>query len=244
MKTIKDFTCRFSVGDIVTNGLIEGEILHIHPKYAIIVSEGKEHRIWTDELTLTDYQPKRDQLYKESYIFKGYKTKNFNRQLAEEFKEIATSHDDDYAVLSCIKSLDYVLGASDKTIAEEYAVVRIQTERLRRYSKKVGCSYLAERVISTVEEELLKYAILEDLKFTTTDRNMVAKVIGMVANINISTADPTTLVNQAANQLRTQQLTPQGWAMVGRLLNVATKAGIRWNKDTFSNSIQKQMGLV
>jgi len=235
----------FDIGSIVTNGIIEGEILNIHPKYATVVSEGKEHKIWLDELELVEgKQPKRNQLYKDSFIYKGYKTKNFTRQLSETFKSISTNEEDEYAMLECLKVFDYILGVTDKLIAEEYKTVRIQTERLKRYSKKVGATYMTEGVIAIVEEELLKYSILEGLKFTTTDRNMVAKVIGMVAGININGADPTNTVNQAAIQLRKSQLTPQGWQMLGRLLNVASNAGIRWNKDTFSNSIQKEMGLV
>jgi glutamate mutase epsilon subunit len=90
----------------------------------------------------------------------------------------------------------------------------------------------------------LKYSIIEGINFTTTDRNMVAKVVSMVAGISINNTDPTNSVNQSAIQLRKSQLTSQGWQMVGRLMNVATKAGIRWNKDTFSNSIRKEMKLI
>ena len=102
---------------------------------------------------------------------------------------------------------------------------------------------MTDSVASLVEEELLKYAILEDLKFSTTDRVMVAKVIAMVAGININSGDPTNIINQAVMKLKTSQLTSTGWKMVGRLMNIATKAGIRWNKDTFPKSIQTQMEL-
>ena len=232
------------VGDYVTNGLIEGTILNIHPKYATIVCEGEEHRIWLNELSLSENQPKRDQIFKDSFIYKGYKTKNFNRSLAEEFKVMAAREEDEYAILECLKCLDYMLGVSDTTISEEFKVVRMQIERLKRYSKKVGSTYITESLVSAVEEELLKFAILEDLKFSTTDRNMVAKVVGSVAGITINNTDPTNLVNQAAIELRKSQLTPQGWAMIGRLMNVATRAGIRWNKETFTASIRKEMNLV
>lgn len=235
----------FEIGDIVTNGTIEGEILNVHPKYATVVSEGKEYRLWLDDLTIVEgKQPKRNQLYKDSFIYKGYKTKNFTRNLSETFKSISINEKDEYAMLECLKVFDYILGVTDKSIAEEYNTIRVQIERLKRYSKKVGATYLTEKIVSVVEEELLKYSILEGLKFTTTDRNMVAKVIAMVAGININDLDPTNIVNQAAIQLRKSQLTPQGWLMLGRLMNVATNAGIRWNKDIFSNSIQKEMGLV
>lgn len=233
----------FEIGDFVTNGLIEGEIMVIHPKYAIIVSNGEEHRVWTEELVLTDYQQKRNQLYKDSFIFKGYKTKNFNRPLAEAFKELAKENKDEYAVLSCIKAFDYILNVNDNMIQEEYGTVRIQTERLRRYAKKLNAFYLVEKVVSLVEEELLKYSIIEGIKFLTTDRIMIAKVIAMVAGTDVTNADPTTTINNAIIKLRTSQLTQQGWQIVGRLMKVADTAGITWNRRAFSNSQLQMMEI-
>lgn len=232
----------FEIGDYVVAGDIEGEILAIHPKYATVIAEGEEHRVWTEDLEYSDKQPKRNQLYKESFIYKGYRTKNFNRALSEEFKEISTKTTDEYAMLECLKVFDFIIGVTDETIEEDYKTVRMQTERLKRYSNRVGATYLSEKVVSAVEEELLKYAILENLKFTTTDRIMVAKVVAMVANTAIGN-DPSNTINQAVISLRNSQLTPQGWKMLGRLLNVATKAGIRWNKDTFSSAIRGEMEL-
>jgi len=234
----------FEIGDYVTNGEIEGEILNLHPKYATIISEGKEYRFWVEDISLSANHPKRDQIYKDAFIFKGYRTQHFNRQLAESFKEAAKEAGDEYAVLACLKAFDYVLGVDDKTIAENFNTVRIQCERLHRYAKKIHCPYLVEKVIAVVEEELLKYAILEDMKYTTTDRNMVAKVIAQTAGINITTADPTNLINQSVIKLKTQQLTIPGWKLLGRMLNVATRAGIRWNKDTFAAGIQKELELI
>ena len=235
----------FEVGDFVKCGSIEGEIINLHPKYATIISEGTIHKLWVYSLELSDKHPKRNQLYKESIIYKGYKTKNFNRNLSEAFKELSINTEDSYAMLECLKVFDYILGITDENILENYKSVRIQSERLKRYSKKVNATHLTEGISSLVEEELLKYAILEDVKFSTTDKNMVAKVISMVAgNINIVNGDPTNIVNQAVMLLRKNQLTQSGWKMLGRLMNIATKAGIRWNKDAFSNSIQTQMGLL
>jgi len=235
----------FEIGDYVTNGVVEGEILNIHPKYATVVSEGKEYRIWVYNLELSENKAKRAQLYKDAFIFKGYKTKHFTRHLAESFKSAAKESSDEYAVLACLKAFDYVLGVTDTTIMENFNVVRVQIERLNRYAKKINCPELVEDVISVVEEELIKYAILEDIRYTTTDRMMVAKVIALTAGINIqSIADPINTINQAAIKLKTQQLTIQGWALLGRMLNVATRAGIKWNKDIFAPGIQREMGLI
>jgi len=233
----------FQIGDYVTNGILEGEILQVHPRYAIIISEGVEHRVWIEELTITSYEPKRDQLYKDSFIFKGYKTKNFNRQLAEDFKALSKEHDDSYAVLSCLKAFDYVLGINDKILHEEYSTVRIQIERLRRYAKRIDCPYLVEKVISAVEEEMLKYSILEGIRFLSTDRIMIARVVAMIAGTGTANADPTTTINNAIIKLRTSQLTQPGWQIVGRLMKIVDSAGISWNKNAFSNSQLQMMGL-
>jgi glutamate mutase epsilon subunit len=243
MSNLNEVKDCFEVGDFVKFKTFEGEILKIHPKYATVIVEGTEHRVWINELSLSDNCPKRNQLYKESLIYKGYKTVNFNRTLSEAFKELSANNDDEYAMLECLKVFDFILGVTDEMIIENFKTVRIQTERLKRYSKKTGASYLTDSVASLVEEELLKFAILEDLKFSTTDRSMVAKVIAMVAGININSGDPTNIINQSVMKLKSSQLTSAGWKMVGRLMNIATKAGIRWNKDTFPKSIQTQMEL-
>jgi len=241
---VKDmFKEDFEIGDYVTNGLIEGEILNIHPMYAIVVSEGTPHRIWLKELELSENRPKRDQLYKDSFIYKGFKSTNMNRSLAESFKDLSKDSTDDYAVLECLKVFDFMLGVTDKTIVENYKTVRIQLERLKRYSKKIGATYITEKVASIIEEELCKYAILEDVKFTTTDVMMVARVIAMVANIPVA-GSPINTVNNAAIALKLTQLTPQGWKMLGRLMNIATKTGIKWQTGLFSGAQQTMMGLI
>ena len=237
----------FKLGDFVTNGVVEGEIINIHTKYATFVSEGKEYREWIENIVHVDGQMRRNQLYKESLIYKEYKTKNFTRPLSEAFKSITLNNEDEYAVLECLKVFDFILGVNDKTIQEDFNLVRLQTERLKRYSNKTNTNVLCEEFISLVEEELLKYAVLENVKFTTTDTNMIAKVIGMTSGLPdsaLQNSSPENTINQAVIKLRNSQLTTQGWELLGRLLNTATKAGIKWNKDTFSNSQQELMKLL
>ena len=242
-KNIKEHIM-FSVGDIVTDGVIVGEVLNIHSKYATIISEGVEHKLWTEHLTISDIIPKRNQLYKDSFIYKGYKTKNFTRNISEQFKEITKVVSDEYAALECLKVFDYILGVTDKEISEKFSTVRIQLERLKKYSNTIGANIITEQVASLVEEELLKMSILESYNFTTSDKYMVGRVCAMIADVSIDNSDPLNLVNKAATKLRTSQLNPQGWLMLGKLFNIATNSGIRWNKSTFSLSIQKEMKLI
>lgn len=236
----------FDVGDFVqTSSGKKGEIIAVGPTYATIVSEGTEERCFFSDLELTEDKSPRNQIYKDSFIYKGYKTKNFNRFLAETFRDLSKEEDDSYAVLQCIKAFDFLLGTTDQQITEQFNVVRIETERLRRYSKKLGVQYITDNVLSAIDEELLKYSILEGIRYTTTDVRMIGKVLGMMAGLDVEVvADPANMINQAAIKLRPAHLTPQGWEMLGRVFNVATKAGIKWNKTTFSPSVQKMMELI
>lgn len=234
------------VGNFVqTSSGKKGEVISVGPTYATVVSEGEEERYFFSDLELIEDKLPRNQIYKDSFIYKGYKTKNFNRFLAETFRDLSKEEDDEYAILQCVKAFDYLLGTTDKQITEHFNVVRVETERLRRYSKKLGVQYITDNVLSAIDEELLKYSILEGIRYTTTDVRMISKVLGMMAGLNVEVvADPTNMINQAAIKLRPSHLTSQGWEMLGRVFNVATKAGIRWNKETFSPSVQKMMALI
>lgn len=231
----------FNIGEFVTNGTITGEIIYRGTNYVTVVVEGKERKLWIDDLQLVEGEAKRNQLYKESFIFKGYRTKNTHRELAEAFKELSKSTDDQYAVLSCLKATDFIMGVTDKTIIEDYNLVRIQLERARRYTSKFSIN-ISEQ-LHEVEENCMRMAVLEDFKFSTTDKFMVARMIADVAGISANGNDPTTIINKAVVALRQAQLTPPGWKIVGRMLKVANKSGIKWNKDTFSPSQLLRMEL-
>jgi hypothetical protein len=229
------------VGDFVTNGLVEGEIINIHPRYAVIVENGNEHRVWIEQLDFIEGEANQNRIYKESYKYRGYKSKNLTRELAEEFRELSKSTEDVYALLNCLKSCDFIMGSTSDSIQEDFKNTRIQLERAKRYTSKFGIN-ISEK-LEFVEENCLQHAIIEGVAFTTTDKNMIAKLIASVADESPTGIDPTAIINKAVQKLRLAQLTPPGWKIVGRMLAVATKAGIRWNKDTFSKSQLEMMGL-
>jgi hypothetical protein len=231
----------FKIGEFVTNQIHSGEIIFRGANYVTIVSEGKDHKLWIDEIQYVDGESKRNQIYKESFIFKGYKSKNLTRELAEQFRNISKSTDDQYALLSCLKACDYILGVNEQIVINNFRLVKIQLERAKRYANKFSIN-ISEQ-LQLVEENCLKLAILEDYKFSTTDKMMIARVIASVSDVTPSGNDPSAIINKAIVNLRNSQLTPQGWELIGRMLRVATDAGIKWNKDNFALSIQKQMGL-
>ena len=51
------------------------------------------------------------------------------------------------------------------------------------------------------------------------------------------------IVNRAAQQFKSGRHTPEGWKIMGAMLNKASEAGIQWDKNIFHKSIHKVMGL-
>jgi negative regulator of genetic competence, sporulation and motility len=232
----------YTIGDFVSNGSVSGEIINLHPKYATIVSEGKEHRIWIEDIELSEVVQKKDRIYKESFTYRGYKSQNLSRELAEEFKDLSKSSDDVYAVLNCLKSCDYVLGINEHSLQENFKEAAISLERAKKYSSRFKIN-ISER-LSELEHQLLQYALLEGISYSTTDKLMVARLIASVAGTDVGTVDPSIIINRAVQKFRTQNLQLDGIKLLGRMLNVATKSGIKWNKDNFSEQQQKKMGLI
>lgn len=234
---------KFGVGDFVEDKVsgLTGEIILRGSNYVTVVSEGKEYRWWLSSLKETHGESKRNQMYKESFIFKGYKTKNLTRELSEQFKLKSKEISDQYALLSCLKCCDYIAGVDTDAIIENFSQVKVQLDRAKRYSSRFSIN-ISEQ-LEHVEENCLKFAILENHKFTTTDAMMIARLIASVAEVNAEGADPTAIVNKSIVKFKNSQLNTAGWELLGRMLNVATDAGIKWNKSAFGSSEQKMMKL-
>lgn len=234
---------KIELGCFASNGIIEGEVVNIGVNYATLVVEGNEHRIWLKDLKRVDGQQKRSQLYKESFIYKGYQTRNINRALAEHFKNIAKENEDTYGVLRCIKAVDNLLETTETDITEDFNDVKAILEQTKKYLDKFGWHPVAKACFDVISETCLKYSILEGVRYTTTDPIMVARMISSIAEIPAKGIDPISIVNAASIKLKNLQLTPQGWELVGRILNVATDVGIKWNKQIFNEIQQRQMEL-
>ncbi len=225
----------FSLGQFVKTSLYEGEIVKIGPTYLTIVSDGNDIKVWKNDATIIEKELSRNQIYKESFIYKSYKTKNFNRQLAEEFRDLSKDIKDEYAFLSCIKCCDYLMGVTEEKVVTQYDEVKMNLDRAKKYTNRFLINNILEQII-LVEESCLRYSIIEGFNFSTTDKIAIARVISSVADTPFEGNDPTAIVNRAIIKLRLSQLTPQGWELVGRMLNVATKAGIHWARSSFSKS--------
>ncbi len=237
---------RFNEGDIViseSDGVsIEGQIVYKGSNYVTILAEDKtEHKCWIDTLKESTKEAKRDQIYKNDFIYKGYRTHNLTRELAEEFKHAAKDATDTYGLLSCIKCCDYIMSVDVNQVIENFDEVKIQLERAKRYTNRFSINI--ENKLEEVETYCAQHAVLEGINFVTTDRMMIAKLISSVSGVDPVGNDPTAIINRATIKLRLSQLTPPGWVIVGRMLNMATKAGIRWSRSAFSKPQQEMMEL-
>ncbi len=230
------------IGVIVTDGNFIGEIIDFGPNYAVVVNEGEEHKIWLKNLYLTEGSIKRTQIFRESFIFKGYKTKHFSRELAEDFRDIAKTTDDEYALLSCIKAYDYILGVKQEDIVENFHQVKTQLNRAQKYSNKFSINIIEDK-LKNIEKKCLSHAILEDLKFMTSDRVMIAKMIASLTGDIPNGGTPENIINSAISKIKNEQLNVQSWELIGRLFNVATAANIKWDKKLFSPALLGLMKL-
>ena len=227
---------------VITSEGVLAEIVSRGPNYVTLVSEGKTFKKWISEVTTTDEKlPGRTQLYKESFIIKGFRTKNFSRPIAEQFSAASKLHEDSYALYNCVVCVDSLLGASRDTITENFNKYKVLFDRAAKYSNKLG---IQVEELKQIEDWLLEAAIFEGLKFSVTDKKKIAQLIAMTAGYAPTEGQLyTDIVNESAKVMKNKKVSPEGWKIMGALLNKCTEAGIKWNKDIFSKSTQRFMGL-
>ncbi len=228
------------IGDIVESAKGEAEVIGIGPNYVTLIKDGQAFKSWVSDIKPLKEEAKQSapRLYKESISYKGYKTKNFSRDLAEEFKAVKIKPQDTFAFFNCIMAADQVLGASQAMVQESYATCKVAFDRANKYVTKFE---LSDAFLSECEDWLLEKSILEGLDFTARSKDKVANIIGRTAGIELKESAEET-VNAAVEFYRTQRLTTEGWEFVGALLNHATRVGIKWN-NTFHPVVQRHMGL-
>ena len=108
----------------------ECEVINERSNYLTLLHEGKEVRIWRSDAVFVEGKSKRNQLLKESLIYKGYKTRNFNRDLSEKFKSLVEDIEDSYGMLNYIKSIDDLLDVNEETREQDYLGVQETIDRI------------------------------------------------------------------------------------------------------------------
>jgi hypothetical protein len=80
------------------------------------------------------------------------------------------------------------------------------------------------------------------LKFSAADKMKIASIIATTAGI-ASEGSIEDIVNRSALKFKTGRHTEEGWKLIGKMMNKATQAGIKWDKNIFNRAIWRPMGL-
>lgn len=227
----------FQVGDIVEtkNGEI-AEIINRGTNYLTLLKEGNVFKTWLSEVKTTDVRKRETR--KDGFSYKGYTPQNFTEETECIFKQLTENSVDDYALLNCIRSLDFLLDENLNT--KDFTQCTSEFDRSIKYFAKFD---LPLSILSTVEDKLIEYALTEGTIFKAADRQKVASILAMSAGVT-ATDDPVDTINKAAIAMKNKRHTPEGWKIWGKMLNMATKSGIKWNKDIYTKPTQRFMELI
>ena len=174
--------------------------------------------------------------------FAGYKTKNFTQDIYEVFKPLIKEHKKDkFQVLNLVRVVDDLLSESASLSADNYGKVKMLIERAERHLSKMNRlhehSYLTE-----LTDKLSMFEIEEGLKVTSLDRDRAAKIIGDALGVT-DTGTPEQVVNAAAHKMKAGRFTPEAWKIAGKMFNMASDVGIKWDKTIFAQPPLKAMGV-
>lgn len=174
--------------------------------------------------------------------FAGYKTKNFTEEIFNLFKPIIKEHKKDkFQVLNLVRATDELLGESVTLTQENYNSVKTLIERVEKYLTKMN--RLQEHTyINDVSDQLSMFELEEGLKVTSMDRDRAAKIIGDALGVT-DTGTPDAIVNAAAHKMKAGRFTPEAWQIAGKMFNMASAVGIKWDKSIFASPTLKAMGV-
>jgi transcriptional antiterminator len=184
-------------------------------------------------------KPTVSRLYKESITIKGYRTKNFTRELAEQFQEQYKDTTDKFALFNCTVCCDKLLGTTKEEVSENFDEMKVAFERAVKYLTKLNMTV----DLDIVEDWLLEVAILEGQTFTAKDKTKVANIIAANVGHKSASKDPTEMVHGAIDHIKKNRYTPDAWKLMGNMFNMASKSGIKWDRDKFARHTQRYMGL-
>lgn len=235
---------KFKVGDVVeTNDGELAEIISRGSNYVTLIAEGKSpFKKWLTDIKESEGKAvKRDQLYKESFTIKGYRTKNFTRELSESFSEVAKKNDS-FATYNAVVCLDTLLNITEEDLQKNYRKHRIQFDRIQMYMEKIGI-YPSE--IKGIEDKFIEHILVTEgyVRFSMADKMKVARLIANAVNVKTKTTDPVELINDAVRVISGMNFSMAGWQTIGKLINIASDSDIPWNRQAIPKQLASRMGL-
>lgn len=174
--------------------------------------------------------------------FAGYKTKNFTNEIYELFKHIIKEHKKDkFQVLSLVRVTDDLLSEAAILSEDNYGKVKMLIERSGKYLSKMG-KLKEHTYLNDLTDQLSMFEIEEGLKVTSMDRDRAAKIIADALGAS-SKGSPEEVVDAAAQKMKAGRYTPEAWKIAGKMFNMASDVGIKWNKSIFASTTLKIMGV-
>lgn len=205
--------------------------------------------------------------------YKGYTTKNFHHSedAAKAFQDtIVRSGNlkhDPVAILNALKATDAYMGLNDKHLTGEKLTDQEKNswiaahEKARESLNKIGefmhhedywhmHQHELEGILSNFKETG-KAEFMEELKeldemlIKSTDKLKVARIIA--SSLGMEDVDDKTgaenMINVSLRKIKSKNLTPEAWKILGNMLKLATDAGINYDKAIIPETKFKVMGI-
>jgi len=241
----------FVLGEIVVdkNERTIHEVVSLGSNYlSVIDASGTISKKWlTDCIPAESLREDFDDLRRKrsssnQVAFAGYKTKNFTQNIFEAFKPlIKENKKDKFQVLNLVRVTDDLLAEAARLDEDNYGKVKMLIERAEKYLSKMGRLH-EHAYVSEMSDRLSMYELEEGLKVTSMDRDRAAKIIADALGA-AATGTPEEVVNAAAQKMKSGRYTPEAWKIAGRMFNMASDVGIKWNKTIFAPPTLKIMGV-
>lgn len=252
-KLVKDDSLRedyisgklFKTGSIVKSKLDENfyEVIDRGSNFVRLVDiSGNTKRSWLEDIVeVTDNNISESFNIKKKLnnqlTFKGYTTKHFNKSILESFNRLLKC-DDVYAVLSAIKHTDQFFQSDD--LVEQYEHFNKSGHYLESLKAKLDHSYRDSM------ESILAEKIIVDIpsikQITKSDKLKTANIIISALGIE-SSGTPEEKINAAAKEV-SKNVSSELREIYGSLFQLADDVGIEWDKEIFSATQQRDLGLI
>ena len=121
----------YKIGEIVESNGQKFEIVDRGSNYLVVAdNSGDTHRKWITDVTPSTKDIVEEQLEENQMSYKGYTTKNFNKESFLSFKQMINKEEDPVAVLNAIKTADVELASKKITEMTFTAGDKIKVARI------------------------------------------------------------------------------------------------------------------
>lgn len=209
----------------------------------------------------------------EEITYKGYTTKNLHHSAdaAKAFQDTivraGTHKHDPVAILNALKATDAYMGLNDKHLTGEELTDEEKNDWIAAHEKsreslnKVGEFAHHEDYWHMHQHELEGLLInfketgkaefmeeleeLDEMIIKSSDKLKVARIIA--SSLGMEDVDDKTgaenMVNISLRKIKSKNLTPEAWKILGNMLKLASDAGINYDKAIIPETKFKVMGL-